>query len=118
MQEPVQTNIKNETLRKHSFLQDMYADDYFPDFLVDKGKAILIQLCLEIEKAEPKTLDELYTLTHTATEKFNDLEDEFSENGSEIETAARENIAMDFEAISNAYGFEADVEELIAPRNW
>ncbi|MPN01681.1 hypothetical protein SDC9_148892 [bioreactor metagenome] len=36
-----------------------------------------------------------------------------------METAARECIAADFEAIAKAYGFEdADVEELIALREW
>ena len=38
---------------------------------------------------------------------------------SEIETAARDCIAVDFEFISKSYGFiEADVEELIATRDW
>jgi hypothetical protein len=39
------------------------------------------------------------------------LQQEFEEQGSEIETAARECIAADFEAIAKAYGFEdADVK--------
>jgi hypothetical protein len=59
------------------------------------------------------------SIDHAATERFNDLQQEFEEQGSEIETAARECIAADFEAIAKAYGFEdADVEELIALREW
>jgi len=46
------------------------------------------------------------------------LQEEFYENDSEIETAARECIAMDFEFIAKSYGFEADSEELIATRDW
>jgi hypothetical protein len=38
---------------------------------------------------------------------------------SEIETAAREAIAHDFDVIAGAYGFaDADIEELIATRDW
>lgn len=114
-----QEDIKNEKLKAYKFLKCMYSDSYFPKFLVDKGKAILIELCLQIEKTQPKNLAELYKLTHTSTKKFNALQDEFYKNNSEIETAARECIALDFEFIAKEYGFDkADVEELIAPREW
>jgi len=105
-----QNDIKNEELRNYAFLKDMYRDGYFPNFLVDKGKMVLINLCLQIEKEHPKTLSELYKLTHAATNKFNDLENEFGENGSEIETG--------FYFIAKAYNYDADREALIATRNW
>jgi Family of unknown function (DUF5713) len=113
-----QLALKNEEVKSYSFLEEMYEDDYFPSFLVDKGKNILIDLCFEIETQQPKNLGDLYKLTHLATNKFNDLENEFFENDSEIETAARECIAMDFGFIADAYKFDADVEELIATRDW
>lgn len=116
---PEQTALKNEQMRTYAFLKDMYEDDYFPKFLVDKGKALLINLCVEIEAKQPQNLEELYVLTHVTTEAFNTLEEEFEENDSEIETAARECIGLDFDFIAQVYGYtEADVEELIAPRNW
>lgn len=114
-----QENIQNSELKRFSFLEEMYKDSYFPNHVVDKGKAILINLCLKIEAEKPKTLEDLYPLTHQATDQFNELENDFYENGSEIETAARECIAADFESIAIAYGFEdADIEELIATRDW
>ena len=113
-----QMELTNEKIIEYSFLKEMYEDQYFPNNLVDKGKVILIDLCHKIETEKPKTLEELYTFTHKATDKFNDLQEEFYENDSEIETAARECIAMDFEFISKSYGFEADTEELIATRDW
>jgi hypothetical protein len=102
----------------YPFLAEMYEDDYFPKNLVDKGKTILVRLCERIESEKPQTLDALYQLTHSATEVFNELASEFEEQDSEIETAARDAIGSDFAAIAEAYGFEADVEELIAPRDW
>lgn len=110
--------ITNPKLQDYPFLQEMYDDDYFPDFLVDKGKAILVRLCEQIESENPTTAEGMLKLTHAATEAFNDLQDEFYEHGSEIETAARDCIGMDFDFIVQAYGFDLDVEEVIAPRDW
>jgi len=113
------TKLKNEKIRNHEFLKEMYDDSYFPDFLVDKGQDILLDLCFQIEQSQVSSLEELYKLTHCATEKFNELQAEFEDNDSEIETAARECIAMDFEFIASSYGFtDADTEELISSRDW
>ncbi len=113
-----QKDLKNEKMKDYIFLKDMYADSYFPKFLVDKTKTILIDLCFEIEKTSLKNLDEFYQLTHSATIKINELQDNFYENNSEIETAARESIGQDFDIIVKSYGFDADKEEIIAPREW
>lgn len=113
-----QMELKNEKMSNYSFLKEMYEDQYFPNELVDKGKSILLNFCLKIEQENPKNLEELYILSHKATDEFNELQEEFYEKDSEIETAARECIAMDFEFISNSYGFDADTEELIATRDW
>ena len=113
------TQLSNSKMANHDFLVGMYEDPYFPKHLVQKGEAILVELCSQIESKKPQNLDELYQLTHQATDKFNDLSEEFYKNDSEIETVAREVIAEDFDAISVAYGFEnADIEELIATRDW
>lgn len=113
-----QTTLANEAVRNHSFLKGMYEDSYFPDHLVDKGTDILVSLCAQIEAQQPQDLEELYQLTHAATDAFNDLQEEFEDNDSEIETVARDCIGQDFDFIAQAYGFEADVEELIATREW
>lgn len=110
--------ITNPKLKDYAFLEEMYEDGYFPNFLVDKGKAILIRLCEQIESEKPTDANGMYKLTHAATEAFNDLQDEFHENESEIETAARDCIGMDIDYIVKAYGFDLDVEEVISPRDW
>ena len=111
--------ITNDKLSDYKFLAEMYSDGNFPDFLVDKGKAILLHVCEQIESDEPADIQALYKLTHAATDAFNELQKEFYANESEIETAARDCIAMDFEFIAKAYGYDdADVEDLIATRDW
>lgn len=112
-------SIQNPQILSYTFLQEMYDDDYFPDFLVDKCKAIFLNTCERIEQEKPQNLDELYAITHEATEQINDLQDEFYENDSEIETAARDCLGVTMFFVAQAYGFEdADAEELIAPRDW
>ncbi|MGW1408404.1 DUF5713 family protein [Streptomyces sp. NPDC002403] len=111
--------ITNQKVTEYAFLQPLYADDYFPDHVVDKGRAILLRLCERIEAEQPADLQALYVLTEAATEQFNLLEAEFEAAGSEIETVAREEIGEDFWFVASAYGFsDADPEELIAAREW
>lgn len=110
--------ITNAKTRELSFLQPMYADSYFPTVCVDRVKQVLVSLCERIEEEAPADLEGLYRLTHAATEEINELEELFAEHDSEIETAAREAIGADFASIAAAYGFDADVEELIATREW
>jgi hypothetical protein len=111
--------ISNQQVAGYTFLRGLYEDDYFPDHVLDKGRAILLRLCERIETERPADLAALYVLTEVATEEFNALEAEFEAAGSEIETVAREEIAEDFSFVAEAYGFaDADAEELIAGRNW
>ncbi|MCC5580196.1 hypothetical protein IMZ11_31675 [Microtetraspora sp. AC03309] len=109
----------NQQVVTYAFLRGMYEDGYFPDHVVDKGKAILLRLCERIEAERPPDLAALYVLTEAATEEFNTLEADFEAAGSGIETTAREMIAEDFWFVASAYGFaEADAEELVAARDW
>ncbi|GAA2008015.1 DUF5713 family protein [Catenulispora subtropica] len=111
--------ITNQRILDYELLGALYEDDYFPDHVLDKGKAILQRLCERIEADPPPDLQALYVLTHAATEEFNALEAEFDAAGSEIETVAREEIGEAFWVIAQAYGYrDADSEELIATREW
>jgi hypothetical protein len=113
-----QIELTNSTVKEYTFLDCMYDDSYFPTFLVDKCKTIFLNLCFEIETKKPSNLEELYKLTHVSTNKLNGLQNEFYDNNSEIETGARECFVENFEFVANTYGFEADLEELIATREW
>src|SRR5215468_10692269 len=109
--------IQNEKVREYTFLQPMLADTYFPKHLVAKGQDLLRQLAERIEREAPEG-EAVYGLTRATTEAFNELQDEFWEAGSEIETAAREAIGADVEFILKAYGYDVDIEEAIGNRDW
>lgn len=113
-----QNTLANERVRTYAFLAGMAADDYFPEHLVDKSRGVLVELCHTIEREKPTDLEGLYTHTHRTTEAFNAMQAEFEAADSELETVARENIGADIAFIAEAYGYDADVEELIAPREW
>jgi hypothetical protein len=112
-------SVTNQQVAGHTFLRGLYADRYFPDHVVDKGQAILLTLCERVEAEQPPDLSALYVLAEAATVSFNALQEEFEAAGSEIETVAREEIAEAFWFVASAYGFpDADVETLIAARDW
>ncbi|GIL28793.1 hypothetical protein NUM_40470 [Actinocatenispora comari] len=111
--------LTNQQILGRAFLRPLYADPYFPDHVVDRGRAILVRLCERIEAERPSDLTALYVLTHAATDEFNALEAEFEAAGSELETTAREAIGEEFWFVASAYDFpDADAEELIATREW
>ncbi|WP_444935228.1 DUF5713 family protein [Microbulbifer sp. JMSA004] len=111
--------ISNVKIHNHNFLAGMYSDGYFPDFLVDKIKVILIDLCESIESERPQDKTSLLRLTHAATERINHLAEEFEDNDSELETEAREVMAENFDFVVRAYGFDSlDIEDVIATREW
>ncbi|MEV7372978.1 DUF5713 family protein [Streptomyces sp. NPDC090301] len=112
-------SIMDHQIAGHAFLRQMYDDSYFPDHVVDQGKAILLRLCERVEAEQPSDLESLYVLTQAATEEFNLLDREFVAAGSGIETVAREWICDEFCFVASAYGFtDADAEELASGRDW
>jgi hypothetical protein len=100
-----------------TMLADMVKDSYFPPHLVAKGQQLLLDLAARIE-AERPVGEAVFALTHATTRAFNDLQSEFDEAESELETASREAIAGDIQFILTSYGYSVDLEEAIAPREW
>ena len=88
----------------YNLLDEMYQDGYYPDFLVDKVKA-------ELHEVIQEKLDE-------AVCAVNDLQDEFDENDSEIETVARDCIGTTVGYILEWFDIPIDVEEAIRERDW
>src|SRR5215467_5927633 len=109
--------IQNKKVRKRTLLEPMLGDDYFPEHLVGKGQDLLRQMAERIEREAPEG-EAVYDLTHATTEAFNELQEEFCEADSEIETVAREAIAADVAFILESYGYDFDIEEAIRNRDW
>ena len=101
----------------YSLLEEMYQDDYYPNFLVDQVKAEIQKVIDLLESGETDTeiiqenLDEM-------TLAINDLQDAFDENDSEIETVARDCIGITVEYVLNWFGIPNDMEEAIRERDW
>ena len=101
----------------YKLLDEMYQDEYYPDFLVDKVKEELQKVIRLLESGETdigavqKTLDE-------AVCGINDLQEEFDEHDSEIETVARDCIGVTMAYILEWFGIPIDIEEAIRERDW
>ena len=101
----------------YSLLEEMYQDDYYPNFLVDQVKAEIQKVIDLLESGETDTeiiQENLDEMTHA----INDLQDAFDENDSEIETVARDCIGITVEYVLNWFGIPIDMEEAIRERDW
>ena len=101
----------------YKLLDKMYRDEYFPDFLVDKVKEALQQVIALLEKGEtaPEIIQERLD---EAVCTINGLQEEFDENDSDIETAARDSIGESVAYILAWFGIPIDTEEAIRERDW
>ncbi|MCI9412614.1 MAG: hypothetical protein HFG36_11205 [Eubacterium sp.] len=101
----------------YKLLSDMYQDEYFPDFLVDKVRNQVRKVIGFLETGE-SDLDKIQEKFDEMTEAINELQEEFEENDSELETAARESIGQTVEYILKWFGIDIDVEETMEQRDW
>lgn len=118
----VTTSLRKEQDMKtfnadYTLLEDMYEDGYFPDFLVDKVKALVQDVIHFLETGE-RDLEKIQEKFDAMTLAINDLEEEFEENDSEIETAARDSIGETVDYILKWFDIDIDVEDAIAEREW
>ena len=90
---------------------------YYPAFLVDKVKDELQKVIALLESGETDTEVVQETLDEAVC-GINDLQEEFDENDSEIETVARECIAATVAYILEWFGIPIDTEEAIRERDW
>ena len=111
----------NKNIKKfdenYVLLEEIFEDDYYPKFLVEKVEKLIRNVIEFLETGEndveivQKKLDEM-------TIGINDLEDEFYENESEIETVARDSIGVTVEYVLKWFGIDIDIEEAIREREW
>lgn len=98
-------------------LEDMVNDDYYPKFLVDKVKDLIIPVIDLLENGEEnKTV--IQKALDTMTLAINDLQEEFDEHDSELETVARDSIATTIGDILEYFDIDIDIETALAERDW
>ncbi len=101
----------------YNLLDEMYQDKYYPDFLVDKVKDELQKVIDLLESGETDT-EAVQERLDEAVCGINDLQQEFDENDSELETVARECIAANVAYILEWFNIPIDTEEAIRERDW
>ncbi len=101
----------------YQLLEAMYQDGYFPDFLVDKVKALIQEVLALLEGGE-RDLEKIQESFDQMTLAINDLQEEFEENDSEIETSARESIGETVAYLLEWFDLPIDVEDALRERDW
>ncbi len=103
--------------KNYELLAVMYKDEYFPCFLVDKVKE-LIQNVIDFLETGERNAEKVQSKFDEMTLAINDLEEEFEENDSELETVARDSIGETVAYILKWFDLDLDVEDAIREREW
>ena len=98
-------------------LNEMYQDEYYPNFLVDKVKTELQKVIGLLESGE-SGIEVIQEKLDEAVHGINDLQEAFEENDSDIETVARECIGAAVTYILAWFDIPIDIEEAIRERDW
>lgn len=101
----------------YKLLDEMYRDEYYPDFLVDEVKDELQKVISLLENDEQNT-EVIQEKLDEAVCAINDLQEDFDENDSEIETVARDCIGETVGYILEWFNIPIDTEEAIRERDW
>lgn len=103
--------------KSYKLLEEMYADGYFPDFLVDKVRDEVQKIIKLLETGETdegviqENLDGMVCA-------INDLQEEFYENDSELETAARESIGETIDYVLKWFAVPINLDEALRECEW
>lgn len=98
-------------------IRDMVNDDYYPGFLVEKIKTLITGVISLMESGENR-ISIIQNKLDEMTLAINDLQEEFDENDSEIETVARDSIAATVGYIMEWFGIDIDMETALRERDW
>lgn len=101
----------------YPLLKEMVQDEYYPPFLVEKIKNLIQNLIVFLESGT-KDIPQIQDALDQMTLAINDLQEEFDENGSEIETVARDSIAATILYILDWFDITIDIEDALGARDW
>lgn len=103
--------------QSYVLLAEMVSDSYYPPFLVEKVRQEILSLIRLLETGETDAAviqEELDRMTRA----INGLQEEFDENDSELETVARDSIAVTVGDILGWFGIGIDTETALRERDW
>ena len=103
---------------QYVLLQNMFEDTYYPQFLVEKIKWQFIHLIEFLESADGKELPLIQDKLDEFTMFINNMQQEFWDQDSEIETVASESIANTLEYILNWFKVDVGIEDALREREW
>ncbi|MBR4847491.1 MAG: hypothetical protein IKV08_04735 [Phascolarctobacterium sp.] len=103
---------------QYVLLQNMFEDTYYPQFLVEKIKWQFIHLIEFLEGTDVKEVSLIQDKLDEFTIFINNLQQEFWDQDSEIETVASESITNTLEYILNWFKVDVDIEDALREREW
>lgn len=103
--------------KNYKLLDKMYQDEYYPDFIVNKVKDEIQKVIDLLENGETD-IEIIQGKLDEAVCAINDLQEEFWDNNSEIETMARDCIGETVVYMLDWFNILIDVEDALRERDW
>lgn len=101
----------------YKLLDDLYFNEHYPVYFIDKLKSELLKIITLLESGE-KNVEVIQEKFDEITCAINDVEEELEANDNMIDTFARECIGGDIIYILEWFDIPIDVEEAIRERDW
>ena len=112
-----ENSLKKKEKYSFDYLTAMYRDSYYPVFLVDKIKSIIDKTVIFIEN-NSSSKNKIQEKFDEMTLSINNLQREFHENESEIETIARDSISKTIEDVLQFFKIDICLEDALRKRDW
>lgn len=100
------------------FSNALLVSEYGLCYSIDTKTSALFDGAIALLESGEKDLEIIQNKFDEITRAINDLQDEFEENDSEIETVARDSIGETAGYILDWFGIGIDAEEAIRERDW
>ena len=102
---------------QYIFLEELYEDSRYPDFLIDKIKYMLEDFINYLE-TNPQNIQEVEDKIYDLIMSVNALQYDFINNDSEFDNFARDCLIRNIEYITQWFNKSIDVEKVLAEREW
>ena len=99
------------------YLKEMYADEYYPGFLVDKIRKEIEAVVAWLDEGS-KPYGYIRERFDNMTYAVNRLIDEFTECGSGLEAVAKDSIGETVGQILKYYGIDMSADEALREHEW
>lgn len=103
--------------KQYILLEQLYEDSFYPQYMLDKIKLMLLDFIFYIEE-NPTGITDVGNKIFELVEEVKSMQDEFIAEESEFDALAKETLLRDIEYIIKWYHLPVNLEKELTKREW